>query len=269
MLTAARDHPLDVARTPAVEFVSRLSLTEFRCYARARLEVDTSPVVLTGPNGAGKTAILEALSLLAPGRGMRRAPLRELDRRAPGGADSACWSVAAQVTGSRGSVALGTGRDPDGEEKRVVRVDGAPARSQKALADHVAIAWTSPEHDRLFLDGPSGRRRFLDRLVFGFAPEHAGELAAYEHCLRERARLIADGRDDDRWLAALEDGMARHGIAVAAMRAAIVRQLDAAACEAIGPFPTARLALDARTGRHRCRCPPAPARACDATWLDS
>jgi DNA replication and repair protein RecF len=230
--------------------VRRLSLTAFRCYARLRLETGPEPVVLTGPNGAGKTALLEALSLLAPGRGLRRAALGDLARRPrPEAPPAEPWSVAAILDGVSGSVALGTGQDPEGGERRVVRVDGRPARGQKTLAEHAAIAWATPEQDRLFLEGPSARRRFLDRLVLGFAANHAGELGAYEHCQRERGRLLAEGRRDDRWLAALEDGMARHGIAVAAARAAVVARLDAAAGAAPGPFPAARLALIGETDR--------------------
>ncbi len=235
---------------PRADAVRRLSLTAFRCYARLRLETGPEPVVLTGPNGAGKTALLEALSLLAPGRGLRRAALGDLARRPrPGAPPAEPWSVAAILDGASGSVALGTGQDPEGGERRVVRVDGRSARGQKTLAEHAAIAWATPEQDRLFLEGPSARRRFLDRLVLGFAANHAGELGAYEHCQRERGRLLAEGQRDDRWLAALEDGMARHGIAVAAARAAVVARLDAAAAAAPGPFPAARLALIGETDR--------------------
>jgi DNA replication and repair protein RecF len=220
--------------------VLRLAVTAFRCYARARLELGPEPIVLTGPNGAGKTALLEAVSLLAPGRGLRRAAFAEFQRRSD---DREAWSVAATLDAPAGPVQIGTGRDPEGAERRVVRIDGRPARGQKSLADHLALVWATPEQDRLFLDGPSGRRRFLDRLAYGFAPEHAAEISAYEHCLRERARLLADGKRDDHWLAALEDGMARHGVAIAATRAAIVKRLDEAAQDATGPFPVARLGL--------------------------
>jgi len=224
--------------------VLRLTLDAFRCYDRLRVEPGTGPIVLCGPNGAGKTALLEAVSMLAPGRGLRRAAPAELARRPRDGAAARPWSIAAQVACADGEVDIGTGQDPEGGERRVVRIDGRPARGQKSLAERLAIAWATPEQDRLFLDGPSGRRRFLDRLVLGFAPGHAAELAAYEHCMRERARLLAEGKGDDSWLGALEDGMARHGIAVAATRAAIVARLDAAAAAGGGAFPAARLALE-------------------------
>ena len=219
----------DPRAVTAADAVRRVTLAAFRCYGQLRLEVDRGPVVLTGPNGAGKTALLEALSMLAPGRGLRRAALGDLARRKPGGEAPTPWSVAARVDAAGGEIALGTGQDPASRERRVLRIDGEKIRGQKALAERLAIAWATPEQDRLFLDGPGARRRFLDRLVLGFEPGHAAELAAYEHCQRERARLLAEGSGDDAWLSALEDGMARHGIAVAAARRAVAERLDAAA----------------------------------------
>ena len=229
--------------------VLRLTLDAFRCYDRLRIEPGAGPIVLCGPNGAGKTALLEAVSMLAPGRGLRRAAPAELARRPRDGGAARPWSIAAQAACADGTLAIGTGQDPEGGERRVVRIDDRPARGQKALAERLAIAWATPEQDRLFLDGPSGRRRFLDRLVLGFAPGHAAELAAYEHCMRERARLLAEGKGDDTWLGALEDGMARHGIAVAATRATIVARLDEAAAKGCGPFPAARIALEGDSDR--------------------
>ena len=243
MLAAASDRQSFTAPASQADAVLRLTLTEFRCYDRLRLETGSGPVVLTGPNGAGKTAILEALSLLAPGKGLRRATLGDIARRRPGGTMATQWSVAALVDGARGTIPVGTGQTPDGGDKRVVRIDGQPVKGQKTLAEFTAIAWATPEQDRLFLDGPGARRRFIDRLVLGFAPDHASELSAYEHCLRERARLLAESCSDDRWLGVLEDGMARHGVAVTAARAAIVTRLDSAAAAGIGPFPAAQLAL--------------------------
>lgn len=255
MLAAASDRRSLDAPASHSDAVLRLTLTEFRCYAQLRLEAGPEPVVLTGPNGAGKTAILEALSMLAPGKGLRRASLGDLARNQPGAATPARWSVAATIESARGTLPVGTGQNPEGGDKRVVRIDGQPAKGQKALAEVMAIAWASPEQDRLFLDGPSSRRRFIDRLVFGFAPEHASELSAYEHCLRERARLLTEGCSDDRWLCALEDGMARHGVAVAAARGAIVARLDSAAASGIGPFPAAQLALDGEIDRSLAAVP--------------
>jgi DNA replication and repair protein RecF len=226
--------------------VTRLSLTDFRSYPSARLDLDPRPVVLTGPNGAGKTNLLEAVSFLAPGRGLRRARLSEIDRRRVR-AESAAgpWAVAASVATPQGEVLIGTGRDAASEsgERRLVRIDGAPAKSQAALAAYVNLVWLTPQMDRLFLEGASARRRFLDRLVFGFDPDHAGRVAAYEQAMRERNRLLRNGPADPSWLGALEDGMARHGVAIAAARRDTAERLDAAAAEGVGPFPRPRLAL--------------------------
>ncbi|EWY37272.1 recombinase RecF [Skermanella stibiiresistens SB22] len=224
--------------------VTRLTLTQFRCYDGARLNTDARPVVLTGPNGAGKTNLLEAVSFLSPGRGLRRARLAEVERiGSPAGAG---WAVAARVETPLGPVDIGTGRDmtTDGtSERRLVRIDGHPVRGQVALAEHVALTWLTPQMDRLFVEGTSGRRRFLDRLVFGFDPAHAGRLSRYEHALRERSRLLRDGRGDDAWLSALEDEMATSGVAVAAARRDMVSRLQQACEQATGPFPRADLAV--------------------------
>lgn len=218
--------------------VLRVKLSDFRGYRDARIEVDRRPVVLTGQNGAGKTNVLEALSMLAPGRGLRRARLTDLDRQGGGP-----WAVAAKLQrGTDEPVEVGTGRDPDGGEKRIVRIDGKPARGQAQLAAIGAVQWLTPQMDGLFLDGAGGRRRFLDRLVTGADPEHAGRLAAYDHAQRERLRLLREGRTDPSWLDALEDTMARHGVAVAAARRERVQALNAA-MPGTSPFPQAGLRL--------------------------
>jgi len=247
MTVAAPAMPLPEAATAERgAAVVRLSLTDFRCYGRVRVDLETTPVVLTGPNGAGKTNLLEAVSFLSPGRGLRRAKLGEVDRRERGADEAKPWAVAAVVETGRGTVSIGTGHEAaEGRstERRVVRIDGHTARGQKDLAQHLAMVWLSPDMDRLFMDGSSARRRFVDRLVFGFQPAHAGEVAAYETVLRERSRLLAEGNADATWLEALEDGIARHGVAIAAARAETVRRLDRACADRDGPFPAARLAL--------------------------
>jgi DNA replication and repair protein RecF len=225
--------------------VTRLVLTDFRNYREARLSLGTEPVVLTGPNGAGKTNLLEALSLLAPGRGLRGAKLSEIDRRADRGceAPSSGWAVAAVVATQYGAVRIGTGREAAGGERRVVRIDGETVRGQMVLGERLGVIWLTPPMDRLFLDGPSGRRRFLDRLVLGFDPAHASRVNAYEQALRERSRILRDGPPDPAWLAALEEVMAEQGVAVAAGRREAVQRLDSTCAEAEGPFPRARLTL--------------------------
>ena len=226
---------------------TRLVLTDFRNYREARLSLDAGPVVLSGPNGAGKTNLLEALSLLAPGRGLRRARLSDIDRRdAPGTpADPAGrgWAVAATLETAAGPVRIGTGREAGGGERRIVRIDGDTPKSQAALAERFGVLWLTPAMDRLFLEAPSGRRRFLDRLVLGVDPGHAARVAAYEEAMRGRSRLLREGPADPAWLAALEEVMAREGVAVAARRREAVDRLDRACAAAEGPFPRARLAL--------------------------
>ena len=230
----------------------RLTLTDFRCYAALRLDVPDGPVVLAGPNGAGKTNILEALSFLIPGRGLRRARLSEAARRDPGADASAptrAWAVAATVAGPDGETDLGTGlgaaQDGDGE-KRLVHVDGEVQRAQAVLSEHISMQWLTPQMDRLFLDGASARRRFLDRLVFGRDAAHAGRVGGYEQAMRERLRLLtARGPVDDAWVSALEATMAERGVAIAAARldmaGRLAGQLEAAGD---GPFPAADLAVE-------------------------
>jgi DNA replication and repair protein RecF len=204
------------------------------------LEAKAGPVILTGPNGAGKTNILEALSFLAPGRGLRRARLWEAAARTAGA--DAPWAVAARIEGPDGTRDIGTGRAA-GTERRIVRIDGTAARSQAALAELVSILWLTPAMDRLFGEGASGRRRFLDRLVLGVDPAHGPRAAAYDRALRERVRLLREGRADAAWLNTLEETMARHGIAMAQARRETVRQLNDACRQGIGPFPAARLTV--------------------------
>ena len=229
--------------------VSRLVLTDFRNYRSARLDLDAGPLVLTGPNGAGKTNLLEAVSFLSPGRGLRRARLGEIDRR-EGTSEPATsgWAVAATVATSRGPLRIGTGREPEGGERRVIRIDGEPARSQASLAECLGVLWLTPQMDRLFVEGPGGRRRFLDRLVLGLDPAHATRVAAYEQALRERARLLRASFEttrpsDPAWLSALEEIMAQQGVAVAAGRRDAVERLDGVCAAAEGAFPRTRLAL--------------------------
>jgi DNA replication and repair protein RecF len=253
VLAAGQSHSSvgEGAVAPVRPAVTRLVLTDFRGYGTARLDIDDRAVVLTGANGAGKTNLLEAVSFLAPGRGLRRAKLGEIDRRVPPArptdAPPSAWAIAARLATPRGEVQIGTGRDaasPSGE-RRLVRIDGAKAKSQAELASLVHLVWLTPQMDRLFTEGSGGRRRFLDRLVVGFDAGHAARLGAYEQAMRERARLLREGAADPGWLAALEEGMAADGVAIAAARRDLTARLDAAcAAAADGPFPQARLALD-------------------------
>ena len=250
MLTEAREARPSSGAAAAVALssrfgVTRLALTNFRNYRSARLAPCGDAVVLTGPNGAGKTNLLEALSFLAPGRGLRGAKLGEVERR-PRNEDaigSQGWAVAAAIARRSGTIRIGTGRDPAGGERRAVLIDGEPARSQGALGEHLGVVWLTPRMDRLFVEAPGGRRRFLDRLVLAIDPAHATRVGSYEQALRERGHLLREGSADPRWLGALEEVMATQGVAVAAARREAVLRLDAVCAETEGPFPCARMAL--------------------------
>jgi DNA replication and repair protein RecF len=217
--------------------IARLSLTDFRSYADAMIAPGPGFVILTGENGAGKTNMLEAVSLLSPGRGLRGASLAEMARRGgPGG-----FAVAARLD----EIDIGTGAAADAPDRRQVRINGAPA-SANSLPDHLSVLWLTPAMDRLFADAASGRRRFLDRLVLALEPGHATHAARYEAAMRARNKLLAeDGPRDEAWLTALEARMAEHGAAVAEARADAVAALAERLADAPeGPFARAGLALE-------------------------
>lgn len=217
--------------------IARLSLSDFRSYADAVVVAGPGLVILTGENGAGKTNLLEAVSLLAPGRGLRGAMLSEMARQ--GGAGG--FAVAARI----GETDIGTGTMPAAPERRQVRISGAPAAAN-SLSEWLSVLWLTPAMDRLFLEGASGRRRFLDRLTLALHPAHATHAARYEAAMRARNKLLGEeGPRDEAWLAALEARMAEHGAALAAAREATVAALSgrlAAAPE--GPFARASIALE-------------------------
>jgi DNA replication and repair protein RecF len=225
--------------------LSRLSLTDFRSYATAGIEPGPGFVVLTGENGAGKTNVLEAVSLLVPGRGLRGAALGEMARK--GGAGG--FSVSATLSPSRlreglgeglndpnpalprplpqagEEVSIGTGTLATAPERRIVRVQGATA-SATALSEWLSAVWLTPAQDRLFTDSAGERRRFLDRLVLALKPGHAHHATRYEAAMRQRNRLLADDRPDPEWLAALEAAMGEHGAVIADNRATLIDSLN-------------------------------------------
>lgn len=234
---------------PIVDTVSitHLTLTDFRCYAVQRIEVDPGPVVLTGPNGAGKTNILEALSFLVPGRGLHRVKLSDLARWEGSGG----WAVAARLQTPSSEFHLGTGLEADAKEgeKRIIRIDGTKMKNQSALAEVLSAVWLTPQMDHLFQDGPSARRRFIDRLAFGFDPAHVGRLSSYAHAMRTRMQLLKSqmaGKRlaDPTWLTKLEAIMAEKGLAVVATRRDMVTRLNDSCRSASGPFPRATVSLN-------------------------
>jgi DNA replication and repair protein RecF len=230
-----------------------LVVTHFRSYERAALALDGRPVVLTGPNGAGKTNLLEAISLLSPGRGLRGVPFSDLGHRAPGETEARHgWAVAVTLQRMQNNdwdeTAIGTGQSPStGETPRVrtVRIDGETQSSAGVLADYLRVLWLTPAQDRLFMDSAGGRRRFLDRLVMGFDPAHGTRVNAFEKALRERNRLLSEDVRDAMWYAAIEEQMSEYGVAMAAARVETIARLkgaiDAAAESA---FPKSHLALE-------------------------
>ena len=227
--------------------IRRLTLSNFRSYRAAALSVDAQLAVLVGSNGAGKTNLIEAISFLAPGRGLRRATLDEVAFVEGDGS----WAVAAELEGALGLATLGTGITPPSAEDatltRKCRIDGEPVSSAAAFADHVSIVWMTPAMDGLFGGPASERRRFLDRLVLAVDGAHSGRVNALERSLRSRNRLLEQSNPDPHWLDAVEHETADVAIAVAAARAETVRRLAAALSrnrDPASPFPWAGIALD-------------------------
>ena len=223
--------------------LTRIALRDFRSYADAEVTLDGRPVWLAGANGAGKTNLLEAVSFLIPGRGLRGSALAEVGRRMPGETTGRAWAVAVTVSVGDDETRLGTGVEQAGAARRVVRVEGEPAPPGR-LAEHIRQVWLTPAQDRLFLEGASDRRRFFDRLVFAAEPMHAAHVQAYEKAQRERMRLLTDGPADPAWLDALEAQLAEAGTLVAEARARTLAALaDEIATRGERPFPQARLSL--------------------------
>ncbi len=220
-----------------------LTLKDFRSYVRAELNVGGRTVYLHGPNGAGKTNLLEAVSFLAPGRGLRGATAAEVGRRQPGEPQGRAWAVSALIEGAQGETRIGTGAESPTASRRIVRIDSEPAPSGR-MGDHVRPIWLTPQQDRLFLEAAGDRRRFFDRLTFAAEPAHGEAATAYEKAMRERLRLLVDGPADPAWLTALEAQMGRWGARMAAARA---RTLEALQSEIDSredsPFPQAQLEL--------------------------
>lgn len=231
-------------RAPAPRVrVTGLKLTDFRNYSALALEFGPGPVVFTGENGAGKTNLLEALSLLSPGRGLRRAPLSEMARA--GSAQG--FAVSASVAGPGGEAEIGTGTyGAVGEAQRRIRIDGAPARAAEDLLEYLRVMWVTPAMDTLFSGPPADRRRFLDRLTLAIDPGHGRRALDYEKAMRGRNRLLADNVRDAAWLSALEAQMAETGTALALARREMVGLLAAMIGRLPGesPFPKADIAIE-------------------------
>jgi DNA replication and repair protein RecF len=224
--------------------VTRVMLADFRSYRTLDLALSGRHVVLTGENGAGKTNLLEAISLLSPGRGFRRARLDEMTRQ---GAER--WTVSTALAEQGEVTRIGSFLDTgeEGERSRRIRVDGTPLKSADELTDHVSLLWLTPAQDGLFTGPASDRRRFLDRLVLALDHGHGARMSAFERAMRGRNRLLEDDRWDVAWLSAIETQMAELAVAVAAARVeavACLARLIAETRDDASPFPHAVLALE-------------------------
>ncbi|MEM9966463.1 MAG: DNA replication/repair protein RecF [Pseudomonadota bacterium] len=217
--------------------VSHLTLSHFRSHHRAALDIDPRPVSLFGANGAGKTNVLEALSLLSPGRGLRRASAEEMTRRP----EAIGWKITAVLCAHHQHHEIDI-RSEAGASRQIL-IDGKSA-PQNALARVARVLWLIPSMDRLWIEGAEGRRRFLDRMTLSFLPEHADHSIAYEKAMRERNRLLKDMVRDPAWYTALEMQMAESGTALHHGRLAALSAIEAAQAQAETAFPNAGLRLE-------------------------
>jgi DNA replication and repair protein RecF len=225
--------------------VRRLTLHNFRNYPSASLAAGAGSIALVGPNGAGKTNLIEAISFLAPGRGLRRATLSEVAFNEGDGS----WAVAAEIEGALGLATLGTGIDAPPEDgattARQCRIDREPVSSAAAFADHLRVIWLVPAMDSLFTGAPSERRRFLDGLALAVDAEHGSRVNALERSLRSRNRLLEEAHADSHWLEAVEHETAELAVAVASLRVETVRRLAAVLeMRKDSPFPPVEVAID-------------------------
>ncbi len=226
---------------------SSVTLSDFRNYTSLSLPLSGRHVVLTGANGSGKTNLLEAISFLSPGRGLRRVAYPDIAREGASGS----WAVSVALSTPYGDVKLGTGLQPgpDGSLQRRIRINGAPARSAEAMAEHVSVLWLTPQMDSLFTGAASERRKWLDRMVLAIDKGHGARVNAFEKAMRQRNRLLEDSPNERVWLDGIEGQMAEYGSAIATARAEMISFLNRSltilhGTEAKSAFPNALLALE-------------------------
>lgn len=242
--------------------VTRLTLTDFRNYAFLRINAELAPIIITGDNGSGKTNILEAISFLTPGRGLRNAKLSDIKRFTPAlvgegyTASNTAWAVSATVTRNDDEFELGTAVEKNNREidddirsfdRRIVKINGQKGALQADLGQYASAIWLTPQMDRLFRGSSQPRRSFLDRLVYAFDTEHAKRTANFEHLYKQWYQLIknSQGRADKNWLASLEDSMSAQGVAIAAARREQIARLNSfIEHEPDDVFPNVALELD-------------------------
>ncbi|MBR1841258.1 MAG: DNA replication/repair protein RecF [Alphaproteobacteria bacterium] len=240
--------------------IQRLTLTDFRNYKNLRVNAEIAPIIITGENGSGKTNILEALSFLAPGRGLRSAKLADIKRIRPDGEEAnilagESWNIAADILKNDEEFTIGTAlqkiirEDAEtdslhGFDRRIVKINQQKITQQTELGKYVSLIWITPQMDRIFQGGPQPRRSFLDRLVYAFDIEHAKRCANFEHLYRQWLQLLKSGCQDDRWLQSVEADMATFGVAIAAARREQIARLNTfIAHEPDDIFPNVRLEL--------------------------
>lgn len=244
--------------------VTRLTLTDFRNYAHLRINAKLAPVIITGENGTGKTNILEAISFLTPGRGLRSARLADIrritpalvnDEYSPTEISNLNWAVSALVNKGEDEIEIGTAvekttRETDDDdfrsyERRIVKINGQKTSSQSDLGKYISAIWLTPQMDRLFRGGSQPRRSFLDRLVYAFGVEHAKRTANFEHLYKEWYQLLKSGNNNNNWLTSLEENMAGIGVAIAAARRELIAKLNKfIEKEPDDVFPNVMLELD-------------------------
>lgn len=240
--------------------VTRLTLSDFRNYRNLRIEANIAPIIITGENGSGKTNILEAISFLTPGRGLRSAKLADIKRILPPEEEilniNGGWSVAAEILKNNEEYLIGTGTQKsfreDAEddeiknfERRIVKINQQKITQQSELGKYVSAIWVTPQMDRLFLGGTQPRRSFLDRLVYAFDLEHAKRTANFEHLYRQWFQILKTGHADEHWLQSVETDMASLGVAIAAARRELIARLNTfIEHEPDDIFPDVRLELD-------------------------
>jgi DNA replication and repair protein RecF len=237
-------------RTAASSRLSQLTLTEFRNYRSLHLELEASKsVILTGKNGVGKTNLLEAISLMAPGRGLRQAKLAQLQYQ-PVSKSGIGWGVAATVRQQDGSqLQFGTGQLPERQDKRVIRIDGEPLKAQTQLPHYVSLLWQTPQMDGLFTQSSSEKRHYFDRICGQFHPEHSAMIHKYDYLRRERAKLLAFSHPDAQWLSSLEQKMAEASLAIAGNRLDAMLSLQQALEQLHPAFPKAEITLEGMAER--------------------
>lgn len=228
--------------TKNTAFVKKLSLNLFRNYDNISLQSSCCPVVLFGENGSGKTNILEAISLLSPGRGLRKAQLNSIKNINHNGFEG--WSVSSIVAKGMRENNIGTGLERSSDSKRIIKIDGDKIKRQSDLTEMLSVIWLTPQIDGLFIEGSSDRRKFLDRLVFNFDSEHASRVNSYEYLVRERMKILQNNNYDQHWVSSIEAKIAQKTVAIAIARADTINYIQNAIDSFDTPFPRAIIGVE-------------------------